>query len=153
MDTDLFAFDFVLDLEPVYQESPPQVRVTVGNQIIWQDVLSTAEKVEHSQKLPQGLHQLSVELFNKSDLDRTQALILKNLKINGIVDRKFIWTGIYRPCYPEPWASEQRQLGIDIKEEIVNVDYLGWNGVWKLNFSSPIFTWIHQIQDLGWIYD
>jgi hypothetical protein len=29
---------------------------------------------------------------------------------------------------------------------------MGWNGRWELNFRVPIFTWIHQLENLGWIY-
>lgn len=34
-----------------------------------------------------------------------------------------------------------------------NATYLGWNGLWVLEFELPIFTWIHKLENLGWIYD
>ena len=30
--------------------------------------------------------------------------------------------------------------------------YLGWNGRWVLEFETPVFTWIHRLEDLGWLY-
>jgi hypothetical protein len=34
-----------------------------------------------------------------------------------------------------------------------NHTYLSWNGKWTLTFDVPVFTWIHRVQNLGWIYD
>ena len=94
---------------------------------------------------------LSVEHYGKTIKDtdvegnRDTAIIIEEIRINGISDQKFIWAGRYRPDYPahyEPKATELK-----------NISYLGFNGIWKLDISAPLFTWIHQIQDLGWIYD
>ena len=52
-----------------------------------------------------------------------------------------------------PWYYQQIEKGIILDDELTNIDYLGWPGTWTLDFTSPVFTWIHQIQSLGWIYD
>ena len=26
------------------------------------------------------------------------------------------------------------------------------NGEWRLDFNSPIFPWIHKIENLGWVW-
>jgi hypothetical protein len=62
---------------------------------------------------------------------------------------RFKWAGVYFPVYPEPWASTQ----IDLPKFHKSATYLGWNGQWELEFSVPIFTWIHKLENLGWIYD
>jgi hypothetical protein len=78
---------------------------------------------------------------------------ITSLAFNGIASAKFIWHGRYCPEYPEPWATEQQAQGLVLESEISNTDYLGWNGEWSLDFTVPVFTWIHKTENLGWIYD
>jgi hypothetical protein len=92
---------------------------------------------------------LTVELLDKQD---QEAVIVESVSFFGIKDPKFAWTGIYEPDYPEPWATEQCSLGVVLKPQLCPHTYLSWNGKWRLTFSVPVFTWIHQTQDLGWIY-
>jgi hypothetical protein len=80
------------------------------------------------------------------------AVRVQQIVFNKIDDKKFIWSGKYRPIYPEPWISQERKSKV-IPTTLFNTDYLGWNGIWKLNFEVPVFSWIHKITDLGWIYD
>lgn len=93
--------------------------------------------------------QLSVEFINKQD---QEAVVVESVSFFGIEDPKFAWAGVYKPVYPEPWASEQRMQNIELKSELCPHTYLGWNGKWTLTFEVPVFTWIHRIQNLGWIY-
>jgi hypothetical protein len=92
---------------------------------------------------------LTVELLDKQD---QEAVIVENVSFFGIEDPKFAWTGIYEPKYPEPWATQQRSLGVALKPQLCPHTYLGWPGKWTLTFDVPVFTWIHQTQNLGWIY-
>ena len=92
----------------------------------------------------------------ESQFNRMNASDIKVIETPGhpvvigrwIQDPKFAWAGIYRPEYPEPWASEQTNLATELSSHT----YLGWNGTWRLTFGVPVFTWIHQVQNLGWIY-
>ena len=97
---------------------------------------------------PNSLETLTVEHYHKSADDPTTAVIIDSVSFFGIQDPKFAWAGIYRPEYPEPWASEQTNLATELSSHT----YLGWNGTWRLTFGVPVFTWIHQVQNLGWIY-
>lgn len=93
--------------------------------------------------------ELMMELVDKQD---QEAVIVESVSFFGIKDPKFAWAGIYRPVYPEPWASQQRAKGIQLAGELSPHTYLGWPGKWTLTFTVPVFTWIHQTQNLGWIY-
>ena len=92
---------------------------------------------------------LSVRHFGKNNQDPNTAVIVKDVGFFGISDPKFVWQGRYCPEYPEPWLSQQWPRP---KHTLTNVDYLGWNGTWTLQFTAPVFTWIHQVQNLGWIH-
>ena len=87
---------------------------------------------------------LKVEHFKKADHDPTTAVIIKQISFFGIADPKFIWAGTYYPDYPEHYPDKTSPLP--------GHGYLGWNGVYRLEFSVPVFTWIHQTLDMGWIY-
>jgi hypothetical protein len=93
--------------------------------------------------------ELTVELINKT---AQEAVVVESVSFFGIEDPKFAWAGVYTPVYPEPWATEQRDQGVVLKPQLCPHTYLGWNGKWTLTFTVPVFTWIHRVQNLGWIY-
>jgi hypothetical protein len=84
-----------------------------------------------------------VEFLNKlpndtvpgSNLDK--AVVIESVSFFGITDPKFAWAGVYHPVDQDPLSAHT---------------YLSWNGTWTLRFDVPVFTWMHQVQDLGWIY-
>jgi hypothetical protein len=92
---------------------------------------------------------LTVELVDKT---AQEAVIIESVSFFGIEDPRFAWTGIYTPTYPEPWASEQQDQGVVLKPHLCPHTYLGWPGKWTLTFDMPVFTWVHKVQNLGWIY-
>jgi hypothetical protein len=87
---------------------------------------------------------LKVTHCDKTDHDHDTAVIIKQISFFGITDPKFIWAGTYYPDYPEHYPDKTSPLP--------GHGYLGWNGVYELKFTVPVFTWIHQTQNLGWIY-
>jgi hypothetical protein len=153
MDTKSFQFDLELDLIPTVGNTAPHVVIRLDDLVLFDSFLSGAETVKCNCKLIEGSHLLDIQLTNKSAVDPVQAIQIKRVSLNGIVDDKFIWNGTYYPEYPEPWASEQQALGNVLSSKLQGVNYLGWNGLWQLEFTSPVFTWIHKTCALGWIYD
>jgi hypothetical protein len=91
-----------------------------------------------------GSIRLSIEHFGKADSDPSTALIVEQIKFNEITSPKFVWAGLYSPNYPKHLSGDS---------ELKYHNYLSWNGVWTLDFTLPIYTWIHKIENLGWIYD
>ena len=142
-----------MTINPVSSTTAPHLIVRLDDTIVFDSFPKDAITITHEGYLSAGTHRLEVEFLEKSDLDPQQAILIEDLRINDISDKKFIWNGVYSPDYPEPWATEQRQQNIELPSFLTNTDYLGWNGRWILDFSSPIYTWIHQVQDHGWIYD
>ena len=92
---------------------------------------------------------LTIEHFNKDSNDIETAVEIVDISFYGISDPKFIWAGTYYPDYPEPWYSQQDTKPADA---LPASTYLGWNGVYKLEFDVPVFTWMHKVLDLGWVY-
>ena len=92
---------------------------------------------------------LEIEHSCKENSDPTTAVIVDSIDFFGIYDPKFVWQGVYSPMYPEPWFSEQETKPA---AQLSGQTYLGWNGIYRLKFDIPVFTWIHKTLNLGWIY-
>lgn len=150
--------DFVcqLTLRSVWWRRPPEVAVMLDGHVRWQGMLETDLMLDWSEPLARGQHCLGVAFSGKTNADTTatqdHAVVIEHVDFFGIRDDKFKWQGVYRPDYPEPWHSQQMSSGVELLPELTAHTYLGWNGTWRLEFFSPIFTWMHQAQDLGWIY-
>lgn len=137
-------------LEPVYYENAiPEVLVKLDNSLLFAGKLEQTTGIEFDQILISGIHRLSVEFYNKKDSDtkidtgQDKAVMIKAVDFFGITSPRFLWEGRYRPVYPSHMQGRPEVLQYH--------DYLGWNGIWFLDFTIPVFTWIHQIENLGWI--
>ena len=53
-----------------------------------------------------------------------------------------MYEGVYTPTYPEPWATQQKEEGIDLPKSFKNVTQMGHNGVWSFEFQSPFYMWL-----------
>lgn len=150
----MYQLDCSVWLKPVWHNDPPLIKLGIDNNV---EQISLTEPTEFkfNQTLDSGEHTLTIEFLNKIDSDTQfhlgldKAVIVDKIVFFGINDPKFVWQGKYTPQYPERWVSQQSTPPSKI---LLMHNYLGWNGVWKLQFQLPIFTWIHQVQDLGWIY-
>ena len=129
------------------------IRLTLDDTRIFEGKLASARVFDIARDLSVGLHSLTLEYTEKTNRDVDQAIEIDYIDFERITADRFVWAGEYTPNYPEPWASEQRALGIELSERRSNVKFLGWNGVWRLDFETPIFSWIHRIENLGWVYD
>ena len=78
----------------------------------------------------------------KGDILKDQLLHIKSIEIDEIDIGALVFEGIYRPEYPEPWASQQKKAGYQLDEELKNVTCLGHNGTWTFGFTSPFYMWL-----------
>lgn len=141
-----YLVQLAVTLTPKISINTPEVRVSVPGHSVTH-VLQKTEKIQLEFVADSGW--LEIELYNKPDLDPGMAVIVDSVEFFGISDPKFVWHGVYRPTYPEPWYSQQCPTPEAV---LTGSNYIGWNGSWRLNFDVPVFTWMHQVQNLGWIY-
>ena len=144
-------------LRPIWHDNPPEINIGINDDI--QRIILTDNQVFHYEFTANNTSTLTVELLNKTNADTVpdkgldKAVVIESISFFGITHNRFIWQGVYEPNYPEPWATEQQDQGVVLKPQLTNQTYLAWNGKWRLTFTVPVFTWIHQVQNLGWIYD
>jgi hypothetical protein len=110
--------------------------------------LTTLTDIEHNFDATDSVT-FTLEHFDKGDTDIDTAVEIVSISFFGIEDPMFAWSGIYTPAYPALWYNQQDPKPL---AELLGQTYLGWNGVYRLQFTVPVFTWIHQVQNLGWIY-
>lgn len=143
-----------IHLRSIWHDNPPLINIGINDNI--QQILLRDNQTFHYEFTANNRSTLSVELLNKTDADTIpdkgldKAVIIESVSFFDIADNRFVWAGEYCPDYPEPWYSQQT-----IKPEslLKSHTYLSWNGKWTLTFDVPVFSWIHRVQNLGWIYD
>ena len=92
----------------------------------------------------QGKDHYQVRTNDDGSID-DQILSIDKIKIDGINMQNFIYKYSWNePDYPEPWASEQRNLGIELEERVYSETNFGHNGIWNLSISSPFYQFILQ---------
>jgi len=79
---------------------------------------------------------------------KDQMLSIRKIKIDGIDIQRLIYINSWNePDYPEPWATEQKNNGVELETKVyAEVDF-GFNGTWKLEFSSPFYK--HIIESIS----
>jgi len=112
-------------------------------------ILSDDVQLSFDIDLPNGSNKFILEFANKTNDTLDMAVEIVAVTFEGMTLDRFKWSSRYYPVYPEPWASEQTDA---LPEFHSSATYLGWNGRWELEFETPIFTWIHRLENLGWIY-
>jgi hypothetical protein len=153
----IMAIDYPVKLDihlrSIWHDNPPEINIGINDDI--QRIILKDNQTFHYEFTADNTSILSVELLNKTDADTIpdkgldKAVIIESVNFFGIHDSRFVWAGEYQPNYPEPWYSEQT---IKPAPLLKSHTYLSWNGKWTLTFEVPVFTWIHQMQNLGWIY-
>ena len=133
-------------LTPKSSKIAPEVFVSVPGHVV-HEILWDTKRIELEFDTPVGW--LEVVFMNKPELDQDMAVVIDQVEFFGIADSKFVWAGVYTPKYPEPWY---RQQPVKPPAELSQQTYMGWNGRWRLDFTVPVFTWIHQTLNLGWTY-
>ena len=96
-----------------------------------------------------GPQKFILNFNNKTNETPDMAVEIIAVSFEGMTLDRFKWSSKYYPVYPEPWASQQHE---GLPEYHVSSTFLGWNGRWELEFETPIFNWIHRLENLGWIY-
>ena len=146
-----FRVELSVVLEPRINETLPQVTISVPGQAR-HTVLHHKQQFDFVFVASQGW--LCIDFGNKIYTESTasadMAVIVSSVAFFGITDPRFVWAGVYTPHYPEPWFSEQNPPP---PRTMTQQTYLGWNGQWRLDFSVPVFTWIHRTLNLGWLYN
>ena len=148
---------FKLELYATMWDRPPHAEIIVGDKSCFKgDITGTEEKpdlIEFEAELEEGKESsLVIKRTNKGknqtvvnekgDILKDQLLHTKSIEIDDIDIGGLIYEGVYTPTYPEPWATQQKDAGVELQESFKNVTKMGHDGEWKFTFSSPFYMWL-----------
>jgi hypothetical protein len=156
MDTD-YKVKMSVSLTPVWHIDPPLIEITVDKQPTITEFLHEA-KTYQFEYLARHKSFLEIRLLNKNiddtviDKGLDKLVHINSIEFFGIENKKFVWSGIYEPEYPDHYIEEQSKAGNFLNKQLSGIDCMGWNGCYRLEFDVPVFTWIHHLQDHGWLF-
>lgn len=156
---DIQVRDVVLDLElePVFWQRAPEIRIEFNNTILFNGELSETKQFTWTLNAADS-NRLSVFLSNKVDADsqngKDMAVTVNCIGIEGFHYQSFMHATRYRPEYSAGYYRYAQEKNITV-EPVIHANYLGFNGEWFLEFTWPTFTWIYNLETdgLGWIYE
>jgi hypothetical protein len=148
---------FKLGLYATMWDRPPHAEILLNDKSYFDgDITGTENKpdvIEFEHELEEGKeYKLTINrsgsdksqtvVNENGDLLKDQLLHIKSMEIDEIDVGALVYEGLYTPDYPEPWASQQRQAGVELQESFKNVTCIGHNGTWQFKFNSPFYMWL-----------
>ena len=148
---------FKLELYATMWNKPPHAEILIDNKSYFNsDITGTEDKpdiIEFEHEVEDekeyaliinraGKTKNQTVVNEKGDILNDQLLHIKSIEIDEIDIGALVYEGVYTPQYPEPWATQQRETGVELQESFKNVTKLGHNGEWKFTFSSPFYMWL-----------
>ena len=147
---------FKLELYSTYWDKTPRAEILINSHSHYNQEITGTEKeptvIEFEHELKEGeKYSLIIERSGKDirqtvvengQIIKDQLLHIKSIEIDEIDIGALVYSGLYTPQYPEPWASQQRQAGNALPESFKNVTTIGHNGHWELSFASPFYMWL-----------
>jgi hypothetical protein len=148
---------FKLELYATMWDKAPHAEVLIGdNSYFSADITGTEDNpnlIEFEHELEEGKGYSLVIMRSgkgknqtvvneKGDILKDQLLHIKGIEIDEIDIGALVYEGVYTPEYPEPWATQQRETGAELRESFKNVTQMGHNGKWEFKFASPFYMWL-----------
>jgi hypothetical protein len=148
---------FKIGLSRSSDKKPTEFKISInGNNIVHSKLSKSVNETEYfefSHDITEGDNTLEISLLNKgfgdtvldSDGNIISDLLLNidSVEIDEIDLGSLKWTlSQYEPIYPERYRVEAQKRGEDLSSSVKNCVNLGWNGTWKLPFTSPFYIWL-----------
>jgi hypothetical protein len=147
---------FKLELYSTRWDKFPRAEILINNHSHYNQEITGTEKeptvIEFEHELKEGEKYRLIINRSGKDIRQTviengqivkdQLLHIKSIEIDEIDIGALVYSGLYTPKYPEPWASEQAAAGNKLPESFKNVTAMGHNGRWELDFTSPFYMWL-----------
>ena len=147
---------FKLELYATMWDKPPVADIKINEKSFFkEEITSTNDKptiIEFEHELEESKsYNLIINRLNKDakqtivkdgKIIKDQRLHIKSIEIDEIDIGSLVYDGVYKPNYPEPWASQQAKAGNKLPETLKNVTQMGHNGTWTLSFTSPFYMWL-----------
>ena len=154
-DKEILAFK--IGLSGTSDKKHTEFKISVnGNMVVHSKLTKQPNETEYfefTHEISEGDNTLEISLCNKgfgdTVVDREGNIIndmllnIDSIEIDEIDLGSLKWTlSDYEPIYPERYRIEAQQQGKELSLSVKNCVNLGWNGTWKLPFTSPFYIWL-----------
>ena len=147
---------FKLELYATMWDKPPVADIKINEKSFFkEEITGTNDKptiIEFEHELEEGKpYNLIIDRSGKDarqtvvkdgKIVKDQLLHIKSIEIDEIDLGGLVYEGVYKPTYPEPWATQQVDAGNKLPETLKNVTQIGHNGTWTFTFESPFYMWL-----------
>jgi len=135
--------DFRFELQSNFVSNPPRFSIYNNDELVFEETSVTdLYTAEFSLPMSDQIENVLQIMRTNHDERTDQQLILNKVYADNIDLTKILNHGKYYPKYPEPWYSQQVEQNIDLPEYYIGSLSWGWNGIWKLEYTTPFYTWL-----------
>ena len=135
---------FEISFKSIYPDRPPGAKIYVDDHLAFDGLIMYNQTVKFNYTIDfDKPHQLRIERYGKETSrprnDVHQTLILDKIVIDGVNIQNIIWSRSYnQPNYPLSYSRDNP----DLEKIIVAETHFGFNGTWRLNFTSPLYKFV-----------
>ena len=147
---------FNLELYATWWDKKPTCEILINDKVKWSNeidgsqdkptTISFEHEVNEGDKVNLILNRqnktLDQTVVVNEQIEKDQLLHIKSIEIDEINIGGLIYQGLYKPQYPEPWATTQKNSGNNLPETLKSATVLGHNGTWTFTFESPFYMWL-----------
>ena len=147
---------FRMELWADYWDKPPVAEILINADSHYKDqIIGTKDKptlIEFDHEFAEGQKSTLEIRRSEKNISQTkiengkiihdQLLHIGSIEIDEIDIGGLVYEGVYKPEYPQPWATQQREAGNNLPESFKNATILGHNGTWSFKFESPFYMWL-----------
>lgn len=149
--SDVELLKFKIGISGTYWDRCPQFEISIDDQLVKQGVINapsgTVEYHEFEHELDAGEHVLGIRLLGKQATDTVQSddknQIIKDLLLNvESVEIDEVEIGICKWKCSEFITDTPVQFNGETVNKLQQCVNLGFNGQYRLKFSSPFYIWL-----------
>ena len=134
-----------ITLESNYLFIAPETKININNDTVFNGKLKAGRTIiDTTQTLDfNKTHCIKIVRTGKHNKFPEQTCRVLDICIDRISICDLVYhTSVYYPEYPEPWASEQKEKGIELEYPVFGETIFGHNGVWEFEFTSPFYQFL-----------
>jgi hypothetical protein len=151
------TLNFKIGLSGTSDKKQTEFKISInGNTLVHSKLtkpVNETEYFEFAHDISEGDNTLEISLLNKGfgdtvlgadgNIVNDMLLNIDSIEIDEIDLGSLKWTlSSYEPLYPERYRAEAKKRSEELSSSVKNCVNLGWNGTWKLPFTSPFYIWL-----------
>jgi hypothetical protein len=137
------TIDFRFELQSNFVSNPPRFSIYNNDKLVFEETpVQDLYTAEFSLLMSNQIENVLQIMRTNHDERTDQQLILNKVYADDIDLENILNQGKYYPIYPEPWHSQQKEQNNDLPEYYSGSLCWGWNGVWKLEYTTPFYQWL-----------